>query len=422
MNKFLSGKMKLMLKPRKQDNILKIFNKFPIYNDYSKYIYKIERSFCNSKNQKLLITDDKLNTENFSSEDFGELRIDGNYIDKSMLIQDFMRKKNVLITRPRRWGKTSGLSTLKRFFQAEINKQNLPDFENNESKVLFTGGEFKNTYLFPLKISNIGKKTKEGKIEKGYYIKNFQGKYPVIFVSFKRISDQDCILSTMSLVISTAFKEHEYLKNYLITEKKNFTDPVETDETIKTLRKFILGENSLTIADIQKSLLFLSELLKKHYNKRVILLIDEYDAPINSSVGKDRFTKVVELMRSIINNVAKSSNYKNVERCMFTGVTRIAKADIFSGLNNFSSYTVLDDEFAHHFGFTGDEVEDLIDKYLQNTMYDNVRESFKNSVKHWYDGYNIGNEFVYNKTWEKFHKRMYNPWSISKMIEKIQSE
>ena len=429
--------MNLMIKPIKQGKILKNFNKFPIFNDHSKYINKIERTFCNSKNQKSLISKENFKTANFSSGDFGRLRLDGNYIDKSLLIQDFMKHKNVLITRPRRWGKTSGLSTLKHFFQAGINKQNLPDFENNESKVLFTGGKFKGKNLSPLKISNIEKEDEDGKIEKGYYIKNFQGKYPVIFVSFKRIDEKNEMLYKIGEAISTSFQQHEYLLDYL--EEKKSKESLESNIKIKIILTLknkenkksrslqgdidkltnYLGNSKLTKEKISFSLQRLSKLLKEQYNKRVILLIDEYNAPFNSSVGKKYFPKVVDLMRDIVTNVAKN-NDDNVERCLFVGITRIINADIFSGLNNFSTYTVLDGEFIEHFGFTKGEVEGLIDKYLGNRVYDNVRESFKNSVKHWYNGYNFGNKRIYNKALEKFHKRMYNPWSISRMIKEIQ--
>ena len=292
-------------------------------------------------------------------EDFKEL-VDKEYyfIDKTLLIKDILDggAKISLITRPRRFGKTLNMSMIQRFFE-----------KTEES----------NAYLFEgLKISKTGEK----------YL-NHQGQYPVISVSLKGLK-QDTYKEALNLyrfIISSEFKRHrKILKSNLIS-----------DEDKETYRK-ILG-NKADDSIYRYSLKFLTDCLETTYRKKVILLIDEYDVPLENAHFRGFYDEMVSLIRSVFESVLKTN--PSLEFAVLTGCLRISKESIFTGMNNLRVYPVTDNSLSEYYGFTQSEVEELAEYY---DMQDKLDE-----LKTWYDGY------LFGKT------EIYNSWSIVNYISSV---
>lgn len=269
------------------------------------------------------------------------------FIDKSLLIEELLKTGSAvtLLPRPRRFGKTLNLSMLKYFF----------DIENKE----------KNRILF-----------KNLLIEKSDYMK-FQGEYPVIHISFKDIKNsnwQDC-LEKIRLEISMLYENYSFIINKLSPLEKNIFEEI-------LYKKSDLGT-------LSNSLLYLSKMLKNYYSKDVVILIDEYDTPLTSAYVSNYYEDAIYFFRNILSTTLKDNNY--LAFGVITGITKVAKESIFSGLNNINVGTILDNKYKH-FGLLESEVEILLKYYNLEYQIDEVRK--------WYNGYKFGED------------KIYNPWSI----------
>lgn len=286
-------------------------------------------------------------------DDFKKL-IEGNYLfaDKSLLIKDIIEDGSdvILITRPRRFGKTLNLSMLYYFLG-----QNHSGHEN-----LFEG-------------LNISK-------DKAF-CKEHQQQYPVIFISFKDIKEAtyEQSYNAITELIRRLYKEHQYLlEGNLLTE----------DE--KSIYKNLLEEKA-TETKVKGALWQLSEYMTKKYKKAPIILIDEYDTPIQEAYLRGYYQEMIDLMRSIFGQALKGNKF--LGKAILTGITRIAQESLFSGLNNFEVYSLLREDYGQYFGFTEEEMSKLLTESKQ-------QEIPIASIKEWYNGYQIG-KYV-----------LYNPWSI----------
>ena len=285
--------------------------------------------------------------------DFKFLRIrDNYYIDKTMYIKDIIDNQSgvILVTRPRRFGKTLNMSMLKYYF----------DCTQKDSKELFKG----------LKIMSQ---------EEQYTSK--LGYYPVIYITLKDVQDrnfENMLLNLKSAMIDM-YQEHMYLlksdKIYEF-EKQAITDILYAREDEVSLRNSIRE---------------LSKYLYRYYEKPVMLLIDEYDVPLQNAYVEGYYEEAVKFFKIFYGTTFKDNPY--LEKTVLTGVSRVAKESIFSGANNFKVFTVLDDEFSDDFGITEEEMNQVIKDF-------NIQDK-KEDIKEWYDGYTIGHT-----------NGIYNPWSI----------
>ncbi len=312
------------------------------------------------------------------------------FVDKSLMIMEVLQDsgKVILITRPRRWGKSLNMNMLQKFFEIEVDEDGrpLPDNQKLNNK-LFIGGTvdlgFNETKeLKPLKIASIANAMKR------------QGKYPVISINFKDVkgSNYQEIESGIRNQIIQLFANHYYLKRYL----RQDIGLLDSAQKAKLERYFT---EELTKEDLKYSLKFLSELLFMHFGQKVYILIDEYDTPINSSYIKfgdksEEFERVLELFRGMFGSSLKTNPY--LEKGVITGILRVAKANLFSDLNNVSEYTLLDEDFSKFYGFTQTEVDELLTKVPTKTSPE--------EIKNWYNGYTFGGEII------------YNPWSIMQCL------
>jgi hypothetical protein len=278
------------------------------------------------------------------------------YVDKTLLIQEVVEKgTNVaLIPRMRRFGKTLNLSMLRYFFEE---------------------GEQDTGYLF--KNFNIWKDEKYRKM---------QGQYPVIFLSFKDIkyASWEKTFEAMQELISKEFQRHRYIL------EGDLLFPEEREDYLKIIRKE--AKEALLAA----SLLRLTEWMHRYYKKKVIVLIDEYDTPAHTAYVGKYYETFISFLRNWLSGGLKDNVC--LERGVLTGILRIAKESIFSGLNNISTFTVMQETFCDKFGLLESEVAKLLQDYgLQSRL---------SEIKKWYNGYHIGS-----------CKGIYNPWSVLKCIE-----
>ena len=274
------------------------------------------------------------------------------YFDKTKFIEDIIKDKAEvkLFTRPRRFGKTLNLSMLKYFFDIEKKE------ENREI--------FKNLY-----------------IEKSEYFK-YQGANPVIFISLKDLGALSWEEMTISLkyLIFELFNNYRYLKEGL------------NKDDLSIFERYLNREAN--VEEIKTSLKFLSKLLYEKYNKKVILLIDEYDKGLTESYMNNYYKEAQNFFTVFFGSVLKDNVY--LEFAVMTGIIRVIRAGIFSELNNVTTYTILDECYETSFGLTEDEVMEAVKYY--GLEYETAE------VKKWYDGYRFGNSDV------------YNPWSIIKFL------
>ncbi|ERT36420.1 ATP-binding protein [Fusobacterium animalis] len=281
--------------------------------------------------------------------DFKKL-IEGNYyyFDKTNFIDEIIKDGSEvkLFTRPRRFGKTLNMSMLKYFFDIK---------EAEENRKLF-----KNLY-----------------IEKTENFKE-QGQYPVVFLSLKdlKADSWESMVSYLKVLISNLCLENRYLLKNL-------------DSFDKALFENYINKNA-KIESLKDTLKFLTRILYEKYNKKVIILIDEYDAPLVSAYHNKYYDNAKDFFKTFYSSVLKDNTY--LQMGVMTGIIRVIKAGIFSDLNNLSTYTILSDFYPNCYGLTEEEVKkSLIDYNLEYEMGD---------VKDWYDGYRFGKSEV------------YNPWSI----------
>lgn len=288
-------------------------------------------------------------------ENFKEL-MDNNYyyVDKSDFISDVLNEKVVLYTRPRRFGKTLNMSMLYYFF-------------SNQEK--------QNSYLFEgLSIVSDNKAM------------TYQNRYPVIYISLKDLKN-----STLSLQID----KFRSIISKLIIDQFNelshsaYLDKVEKDQLYRYKTK------TSSESELRDSLYNLSTYLYKHYHEKTIILIDEYDVPLQAAYQNHYYDEMVDFMRSVFSSALKTNDA--LEKAVMTGCLRISKESIFTGLNNFTTYSILDNISNEYFGFTENEVKELLISY-------NLQNSFA-EVKDWYDGYKFGNSEI------------YNPWSILNYVK-----
>ena len=275
------------------------------------------------------------------------------YFDKSELIENILEDGSIvkLFTRPRRFGKTLNMSMLKYFFDVK-NKE--------ENKKLFEG-------------LNISKSE--------YFEK--QGEFPVISISFKNYNKNDWESGFKSIksTISDIYAKFEYLMEHLNKrDLKKFEDIwLEKDE-----------------GDWERSLLNLTKYVYEYYEKKVIVLIDEYDQPIINSYIKGYYSETIDFFKSFYGSVLKDNEY--LEMSVITGILRVAKENIFSGLNNLEVHTILDSEFTEYFGIMENEVEEALKDFSLEYELEDVQK--------WYNGYLFGDT------------KVYNPWSIINFLKK----
>ena len=324
------------------------------------------------------------------TDNFDDLLLSGNiFVDKSMFIKEFLAAssgKVVLITRPRRWGKSLNMDMLKRFLSIEVDEQGAPiPQEESLNRKLFVGGEVKldlgdTKLLKPLKISHDPASMK------------YQGKFPVISLGLKEVtgSSYQKIENGVRDQILELYTEYSYLKQYSQAEASLLEDSQK-----EKLQRYFKG--SISQEDLKDSLRFLSKLLYKHFGKPVYILIDEYDAPINHAYREfgektkkeersEEFEKVLQLFRSLLGAALKSNPY--LAQGFLTGILRIAKASLLSELNNMREYTLLDKRFITSYGFLEQEVEQLLDQAQIATNREEIRR--------WYNGYHFRGQTLYN--------------------------
>lgn len=284
-------------------------------------------------------------------ENFEEIRTDGYYyVDKTELISTLLKNpgKVNLFTRPRRFGKTLNMSMLKYFFEIGTNS------------ILFDG----------LEISN----------EKELCHK-YMGKFPVISITLKEATGEnftDAKAMFRNLIGKEAMRFQFLMQSEHLTEieQKRYEALINIDKT-----------GSFTMSDelLKDSLQLLSRLLEKHYGLNVIILIDEYDVPLDKAYQSGYYDSMVELIKVLFGNAFKTND--SLKLAVLTGCLRISKESIFTGLNNFNVYTVKDVRYKEYFGFTDAEVRQMLEYYGFTDQYD--------AIKEWYDGYLFGNLGIY---------------------------
>ena len=273
------------------------------------------------------------------------------YIDKTMMLKDFIDERPMvtLFTRPRRFGKTLNMDMLRTFFE----KTNVD-----------TSKYFKDKKIW----------------EQGEYYRSFQGKYPVIFITLKDVKHNswDNTFANIGSIISSEYCRHSDLSKSpkLDKKQKDFYDKMVSEK--------------FSAVDLERSLLYLSEMLKKHYGEGAVIIIDEYDTPIQSGHTNGFYDDVIAFMRNLLSGCFKDN--KSLAFGFLTGILRVAKESIFSGLNNLTINSVLDNKYSEYFGFTANEVKEMAAYYSAPDKFDEVCE--------WYDGYRFGKTDI------------FNPWSV----------
>lgn len=293
-------------------------------------------------------------------ENFEEIRKEGfYYVDKTGLIRDLLNNwgKVNLFTRPRRFGKTLNMSMLKSFFEIGTDKTLFADL-------------------------TISKETALCEV--------YMGKFPVVFLSLKGVD---------GLTFEDAYR---MLRRILLSEVRRLSylaDSERISENDKTAFMRLLKEQD-GVDDVQDSLRVLSELLCKHYDKKAILLIDEYDVPLDKAFQHGYYKEMVSLIRSLFGQVLKTNDYLHF--AVLTGCLRVSKESIFTGLNNFKVLSIADARFDEHFGFTDEEVKQLLEAYQLTDHFDETKE--------WYDGYHFGKTDV------------YCPWDVVNHVDRLIGE
>ena len=279
------------------------------------------------------------------------------FVDKSLLLCDLMHRfgKVTLFTRPRRFGKTLNMSMIRYFFEKS---------------------EEDNAYLFKdLAISHAGEQ----------YMQH-QGQYPIISLTFKDIEafDYETAFDMFKTVISDEFERHSKL--------------LESDKLkLRQRRRFeSIYNDTAPASEYIMALKLLSDCLYQVYQKKVIILIDEYDVPLQNAYFHRYYDKMVDLIRSVFSSVLKTNT--QIAFAVLTGCLRVSKESIFTGLNNPDVFSVTDTEFSDAFGFTESEVKSILEQYQLTEKQGEIRE--------WYDGYLFG------------RTEIYNPWSVLKYVQK----
>ena len=276
-------------------------------------------------------------------EDFEEIRKEGfYYIDKTKLIEQLLMNwgKVNLFTRPRRFGKTLNMSMFKSFFEIGTDKSVFDELYISRNK----------------KLCN-----------------EHMGKYPVIFLSLKGVDGLtfDIALKRITTTMKNEARRHYYLKDSckLVNEER------------MQYEQLLLGQ----MDDVADSIRLLSELLCKHYGKKVIILIDEYDVPLDKAFSNGYYDEMSELIRGLLGQALKTNDF--LQFAILTGCLRVSKESIFTGINNFKVLSIMDTRFDEQFGFTDEEVKQILTDYGLSSHFGEIKE--------WYDGYRFGNADVY---------------------------
>lgn len=279
------------------------------------------------------------------------------YIDKTKLVEQALHNWSevTLFTRPRRFGKTLGMSMLRSFFEIGTDKSLFDGLYISQNKALCD---------------------------------EHMGKYPVIFLTLKGVEGLTFADAKMMLksILSTEMDRHYYLK----------TSEALTDEDKAYFVKMLTG----TDENINDSLRKLSQLLYKHYGKKAVILIDEYDVPLDKAYQNGYYHEMVALIRGLFGQALKTNDY--LQFAILTGCLRISKESIFTGLNNFKVLSIMDTRFDEQFGFTDSEVEELLAAYNLDSHFTEIKE--------WYDGYHFGNADV------------YCPWDVINYVDLLRFE
>lgn len=277
------------------------------------------------------------------------------YVDKTLLIRDFLNAIPMvsLFTRPRRFGKTLNMDMLRVFFE-----------KTSDNTSIY----FKDKYIWQC----------------GDYYTKHQGQYPVIFLSFKDVkcSSWQETFQKISKLISLEFMRHDELESSFVLssyEKEQY-------------HRF--ASENINEVDCQMGLQLLSLLLHKHYNKECVIIVDEYDTPIQQGHLCDFYNEIVDFMRNFFSGGLKDNPH--LAFGFLTGILSVAKESSFSGMNNLKTNSILDNSYSFYFGFTNEEVKDMLAYYEYEDKYQEILE--------WYDGYRFGNTEI------------FNPWSVINYI------
>ena len=274
------------------------------------------------------------------------------YVDKTLLIRDLIDDHNMvtLFARPRRFGKTLAINTIKTFFEKT---------QDDTAK-----------YFVDKKIWQCGKKYQA-----------MQGIYPVIMLTFKDVkySTWEESLEAIRLVVKDEYKRHpELLHSTAIdTDAKNYIERIE--------------KGAVSTVELQRSLLSLAHMLSAHHDSKVVILIDEYDTPIQQGYSRGFYKEIISFMRNFLSGGLKDNT--DLAFGVLTGIMRVSKENLFSGLNNPMVNTVLEERYSEYFGFTADEIREMAAYYHRSEAVDEIR--------FWYDGYRFGNTEI------------FNPWSVT---------
>lgn len=322
-----------------------------------------ELSGAIKEGRKWLIPDETIHMDHFAKNkslpigvsDFKLATTGYYYVDKTLMIRDFLDKKPMvsLFTRPRRFGKTLNMDMLRVFFE-----------KTNEDTSVY----FKDKQIWQC----------------GDYYTKHQGRYPVIFLTFKDVKSMtwEETFQKIRRLISLEFIRHNEL---------------ETSSVLTAYEKeqyHLLAGDSGDEVDCQMGLQLLSLLLHKHYGRECIIIIDEYDTPIQQGHTCNFYPEIVNFMRNFFSGGLKDNPH--LAFGFLTGILRVAKESIFSGMNNLKTYSILDDGYSSYFGFTEKEVKDMLRYYGKDDKY--------NELSEWYDGYRFGNTEI------------FNPWSVINYI------
>lgn len=298
-------------------------------------------------------------------ENFEDIRRSGfYYIDKTMFIEQFLNtwSEVTLFTRPRRFGKTLGMSMLRSFFEIGTDKSLFDGLYISQNKALCD---------------------------------EHMGKYPVIFISLKDVEglSYDEAFQVFSRIIGNEISKFSFLAEsdkLTVWEKEQFKGLLHIEKG-----KFIFDNATFTT-----SLKLLSKLLYKHYGKKAVILIDEYDVPLDKAYQNGYYHEMVSLIRGLFGQALKTNDY--LQFAILTGCLRISKESSFTGLNNFEIVSIMDSKYDECFGFTDKEVQEIL-------TYFNLSEHYAD-VKEWYDGYHFGNANV------------YCPWDVINYVDLLRLE
>lgn len=298
-------------------------------------------------------------------ENFEDIRRSGfYYIDKTMFIEQFLNtwSEVTLFTRPRRFGKTLGMSMLRSFFEIGTDKSLFDGLYISQNKALCD---------------------------------EHMGKYPVIFISLKDVEvlSYDEAFQVFSRIIGNEISKFSFLAEsdkLTVWEKEQFKGLLHIEKG-----KFIFDNATFTT-----SLKLLSKLLYKHYGKKAVILIDEYDVPLDKAYHNGYYHEMVSLIRGLFGQALKTNDY--LQFAILTGCLRISKESSFTGLNNFEIVSIMDSKYDECFGFTDKEVQEIL-------TYFNLSEHYAD-VKEWYDGYHFGNANV------------YCPWDVINYVDLLRLE